>query len=1043
MEQTFEVITREASNSAVPPSPVRSDAAPTYFCETCYKQFDKLAQKKQHIRRATCRGNMNLPTNPCSIFGRDFNSYAGLRQHMRLAHPAEYNQDNMQAVAASARELWTTDEELALACMEVNLGTANPTQILDHLCRHSTRSREAIKKRRQKASYKATISRLLEESAILDQSLQSNSLSVLPEVEAPHTDTPIMPPTMAVTQEEDLNNGLIGTIEALNLDPDEAAARGLILQNGECSRNQLDQWVEKFISDLSRGPMPHNHRNGPSQQTSAQTSRRRMRAALYRKAQSEYKSNMKTLAQNILDNDDWHTMNSPDFTEATAEFTTIFSQDSCQDSEPIDDQRDEITIVTRPIDEGEIKNTLERMTTDTPGLDNIPLKAVKRINLGKLVFLFNSMLLLEYTPSVLKESRTVFIPKVTSEKSTIKWRPITISSVIIRVFHKILARRLEALALHPCQRGFSRIDGCFANVFGFNAIVKARRQLGKPLCALTIDIAKAFDTVSHHSVIRALRRLGVDKKFLTYIQQNLTGARTNILGTTVAVNRGVKQGDPLSPILFNAVIDELICRLQHFSGIKVNNTFIRCLAYADDLVILAQSREDAVRMIELVKSFLENRGMKMNASKSAMLCFRTVPSKKKVAIDETPLRCGQDIIKSVGVSDHLKYLGAIFSTLGERPTTASQTCPLKPHQKLRILKEFLIPRCVATMQHPSITRKTLKEADRKIRVLIKNILHLNPHCHNSTIHAPIKYGGLGIFCLSERIPNIILQRVEKLRENDEVFSALIQLENREVARIKNMVTYISTKAANHQHHAAALNASFSGCKGLSQVATNNCSNQWVYDPPQFWSGEDYVKAIQLRFNLLPCKGIPSNPIPERRCRGEHCRKQETVCHILQACNTTHIDRINRHNMVQNILAARCRRQGWDVAIEKHIYGHDGIMRKPDLILKKNDTIIVADVGVHWEGEESLDYFYHAKVQHYSSEAFLEKLRVLYPGCSILVLPFIMGARGAWCRLNDHLKAKIGLSYQECRTIVACTLKGGVIAHSRFMRYVWERQTFQR
>uniref|UniRef100_A0A1A9Z2F2 Uncharacterized protein n=1 Tax=Glossina pallidipes TaxID=7398 RepID=A0A1A9Z2F2_GLOPL len=339
---------------------------------------------------------------------------------------------------------------------------------------------------------------------------------------------------------------------------------------------------------------------------------------------------------------------------------------------------------------------------------------------------------------------------------------------------------------------------------------------------------------------------------------------------------------------------------------------------------------------------------------------------------------------------------------------------------MRILKDFLMSRVIACMQQPSITRKVLKEGDCKIRVFIRNTLHLKIHCHNSVVYAAVGDGGSGIFCLHERIPGVVLQRINKLRERDELFASLIQADSILLVRIENLRSPISSKAATREHHAAALNASFSGCNGLKQVANNKLSTQWLYDLPSFWSGEDYVKAVQLRYNLLPWNGIPSNPIAERRCRGEHCRRQETVCHILQACSTTHVDRINRHDTVQDIIDARSRKQGWAVDIEKHVYGRDGIMRKPDLILSKNNQVIVSDVGIHWEGEESLQHFYDAKVNHYSSEGFIGKVTELYPGKTISAL--YNGSEGSLMQEQQQTNL-LNMTQEEIKTIVGYVLKG--------------------
>uniref|UniRef100_A0A1B0AFP5 Reverse transcriptase domain-containing protein n=1 Tax=Glossina pallidipes TaxID=7398 RepID=A0A1B0AFP5_GLOPL len=98
------------------------------------------------------------------------------------------------------------------------------------------------------------------------------------------------------------------------------------------------------------------------------------------------------------------------------------------------------TFLPQSISEAELNDILKAMHTDTQGVDDIPLQALRRVPINSLQFIFNSMLLLEHTRAALKRGRTVLIPKNTLDEAT-KWRPLTISSVVIRAFHKILPRR--------------------------------------------------------------------------------------------------------------------------------------------------------------------------------------------------------------------------------------------------------------------------------------------------------------------------------------------------------------------------------------------------------------------------------------------------------------------------------------------------------------------------------------------------------------------------------------------------------------------------
>ncbi|KAI9580832.1 hypothetical protein GQX74_013380 [Glossina fuscipes] len=165
-------ITRHASSSAMPSSFIES-VAHTFACETCKREFSTQTQLRQHLRRKTCRGNLNLSTNPCDICGREFSTYTGLRLH----HSNENNAKDMQLVKASTRLFWTADEEHALALMELNMGPTTSSAIIVHLTSNSGRTRDAIKKRRQSASYKTIIQRLRSERATAREEVEE----ILPE----------------------------------------------------------------------------------------------------------------------------------------------------------------------------------------------------------------------------------------------------------------------------------------------------------------------------------------------------------------------------------------------------------------------------------------------------------------------------------------------------------------------------------------------------------------------------------------------------------------------------------------------------------------------------------------------------------------------------------------------------------------------------------------------------------------------------------------------------------------------------------------------
>uniref|UniRef100_A0A1A9UYI9 Reverse transcriptase domain-containing protein n=1 Tax=Glossina austeni TaxID=7395 RepID=A0A1A9UYI9_GLOAU len=577
--------------------------------------------------------------------------------------------------ATKSSKRWTADEQQELAQLEAGLGTMSASDFIDHLAAHSTRSRDAIKKRRQRRSYVPTVSRL--------RAAEPAAPNILPCED--------QGPTNFSVEE---NEELVEAIESLSLNEEDARIRREILASPERGKDALAEWI--MIIGMSCPP--------------------------------------------------------PNMTAATNEFCRIFDESSINDDLPIANRREESIKVMQAISAEDVRWAMKSMKSDTPGLDNITVRALRKVSPNRLCLLFNAMLYLEHMPKSLKIGKTVFIRKAMTGGSdgVTKWRPITTSSIFMRALHKILARRLEALSLHSHnQRGFSRIDGVFSNVFCLEQIVKHATLNGRPLCLVSVDISKAFDTVSHHNGLRAAN-----------------------------------------------------------------------------------------------------------------------------------------------------------------PPSA--------------------------------------------------------HSHNSIIYGPVREGVLGIFGFRDRKPAIVMERVEKLRSSDSTFAAIMGVCGQCIQRVRSMVTH-GSKQAYHEHHAVSLNGSFSGCGGLRQLSAKLHSNRWVYQPPMHWSGEDYIKAVHLSFNLLPC-------------RGENCQRQETVCHVLQACLKTR---------------------------------------------------------VHWEGQEPLSSFHNEKVCHYSSDAFLAKLMELYPGKSIAIVPIIVGARVAWCAQNDALTAAIRIGPRAVENIITGVIRGGVIIHSTFMRRVWE------
>lgn len=153
------------------------------------------------------------------------------------------------------------------------------------------------------------------------------------------------------------------------------------------------------------------------------------------------------------------------------------------------------------------------------------------------------------------------------------------SIIIIRMFHKLMAKRMgDSMPFSDRQKAFRSGDGLAENVVLLRALIKYHTERNLPLNVVFLDIVKAFDSVSHQSILIAAQRMGIPQPFLTYLKEFYSRSQTciRVLGKKtqpIYVRRGVKQGDPMSVHLFNAVIDWALSTIDPSLGVKFGGCY--------------------------------------------------------------------------------------------------------------------------------------------------------------------------------------------------------------------------------------------------------------------------------------------------------------------------------------------------------------------------------------------------------------------------------------------------------------------------------------
>ena len=318
----------------------------------------------------------------------------------------------------------------------------------------------------------------------------------------------------------------------------------------------------------------------------------------------------------------------------------------------------------------EAANTLKKMKNNkSPGSDGFTVEFFKCFwkMLGHFIVRSINYGYIDGHLSVTQRQGVITcLPKGDKPKQFLKnWRPISLLNVIYKIGSGSIANRikntLDKLINHD-QTGF--ISGRY---IGENSrliydVMQFAEENDLPGMLLVIDFEKAFDSVSWKFINNVLDyfKFGEGlKKWVNVLNKNANSAinQAGFLSSFFEIERGCRQGDPISPYIFILCAEVLAIRIRNnknIKGINVDNYPILISQYADDTsLILDGSKLSLKEAMTELKEFYKISGLKMNSEKTQIIWIGNKKHSDEIFYPEWNLKWGNTKFILLGIDFHV------------------------------------------------------------------------------------------------------------------------------------------------------------------------------------------------------------------------------------------------------------------------------------------------------------------------------------------------------------------------------------------------------
>ena len=427
----------------------------------------------------------------------------------------------------------------------------------------------------------------------------------------------------------------------------------------------------------------------------------------------------------------------------------------------------DISLLSKQISLKELTDALFASKNKTSvGLDMISSQLLQNIYPTISPYLLNAFNSVfnhrEDFPLEFKTSYIRLIPKSNCDPSNIKsWRPISIGSAIYKLYSKILSNRLSQILpsiLNHCQKAYIPERNISELILNITENFASAIRNNHPMYAIAIDIAKAFDSLSHKFIIETLKYFKFPVTFINVIKTWLSNRKSCIIfpqgqSDFFDILNGVPQGDSLSGFIFILCLEMLNIKF-HYSNIPKPNiklpydiSPLACEFFADDSSFFIDFNPQHLHTLKsLLNEFYSVSGLALNLKKTKVMIIGTPYTLKDVRdIEEVGFsHTNSTTILGFQIDEKLENLDSnwnkILNSLQIISNTWSSHRP-SLSTKIDLIKMFFLSK----ISYPASCLLPPPQTVEIIETIIMNFLFPARNTFpKQRVFSPTQSGGLGI-----------------------------------------------------------------------------------------------------------------------------------------------------------------------------------------------------------------------------------------------------------------------------------------------------------